>query len=74
MKTYTTATFENGQLILDRPLDLPERSRVSVIVETISESADARRAAWASLRQRVERRPVHSGGRRFTRDELHERR
>ncbi len=74
MKTLLTATVENGQLKLDRPLDLPERSRVSLVVVPLPESEDARLAAWASLKQRLRQRPIHSGGRRFTRDELHERR
>ena len=28
MKTQAIATVENGQLTLDQPLDLPDRSRV----------------------------------------------
>ncbi len=31
-------------------------------------------AAWESLKARLQERPVHGEGRRFKRDELHERR
>jgi hypothetical protein len=74
MKTQAIATVENGQLTLDEPLDLPDRSRVYVTVEPISDARNDPLTAWQSLRQRVRERPVHSGGRHFTRDELHERR
>ncbi len=74
MKRHMTATVEDGGLRLDEPLELPNRSRVSLVVETISESMDASLAAWASLKQRLSQRPIRSGGRHFTRDEVHERR
>lgn len=74
MKTQAIATVEKGQLTLDKPLDLPDRSRVQLTVEPIADSGDDPVAAWQSLRQRVRERPVYSGGRHFSRDELHERR
>jgi hypothetical protein len=74
MKTQATATVENGQLTLDEPLDLPDRSRVYLTVEPISDAPNDPLIAWQSLRQRVRERSVHSGGMHFTRDELHERR
>jgi len=74
MKTQAVATVENGQLTLDEPLVLPDRSRVHLTVEPISDAPNDPVTAWESLRQRVRERPVHSGGRHFTRDELHERR
>ena len=74
MTTRTTATVENGQLRLDEPLDLPDHSRVNLTVEPASDSQKDPIAAWDALNQRIQARPVHSGGRHFTRDELHERR
>ncbi len=73
MKTFTTATFENGHFKPDQPFDLPERSRVRLIVEMIPEPAVARLAAWASLYRRFRERPIRSGGRHLARDELLER-
>ena len=74
MKTQAVATVENGQLTLDEPLVLPDRSRVYLTVEPISGARNDPVTAWQALRQRVRDRPVHSGGLHFTRDELHERR
>lgn len=74
MKTQAVATVENGQLTLDEPLILPDRSRVHLTVEPISDTPNDPVIAWQSLRQRVRERPVHSVGRHFSRDELHERR
>jgi len=74
MKTQIIATVEKGQLTLDKPLDLPDRSRVQLTVEPIPDSGNGPVAAWQSLRQRVRERPVYSGGQHFSRDELHERR
>jgi hypothetical protein len=74
MKTQAIATVEQGRLTLDKPLDLPDRSRVRLTVEPIADSGNDPVAAWQSLRQRVRERPVYSGRRHFSRDELHERR
>jgi len=74
MRTETTATVMDGGLELDHPLDLPDQSRVRVAIEPL-ESWQARfSAGLASWKGFCEQRPVHSGGRRYTRDELHEHR
>ena len=39
------AIYENGKLVLPRPLPLPEKSRVRVTIET----SDAEREAWLKL-------------------------
>lgn len=74
MITETTGTVVAGTLALDQPLDLPDRSRVRVAVEPL-EGWQSRLSggldAWKSF---CEQHPVHAGGRRYSRDELHERR
>jgi len=70
-----TATVQNGEFLkLDRPLSLPDQTRVRVTVETIQKAEVPVAAAWASIIRRLNERPLHFGGRRFSRDELHERR
>ena len=84
-----TATVVNGSLQLDEPVDLPDQSRVDVTIETgaadktsrpeLSKSETAgrdvqsRREAFERFRKLTEEHPLHLGGRRFTREELHER-
>jgi len=41
MTTTVEAIYENGKLVLPRPLSLPEKSHVRVTIET-----DAEREAW----------------------------
>ena len=72
MSQRITGTIEDGVLKLDGPIGLPDRSRVSVIVEPLTE-VEQRMAAWNSIKERLRLRPINSGGVRFTRDELHER-
>jgi hypothetical protein len=73
MQTQFTATVVDGMLRPDEPIGLPNDSRVSVIIET-STGPMAALAALHSLQERLKLRPVYTDGRRFTRDELHERR
>jgi hypothetical protein len=73
MKTETTGTIVAGVLQLDGRIDLPDKSRVRVAVEPLEEWRTRFQTglkAWKQLRQD---RPVNSGGRRYTRDELYER-
>ncbi len=74
MKTETTATVVDGALELDLPLDLPDQSRVRVAVEPLESWRARFRAGLDRWKAYCEQHPIHSGGRRFTRDELHERR
>jgi predicted DNA-binding antitoxin AbrB/MazE fold protein len=43
--TTIDAIYENGKLVLPRPLSLPEKSRVRVTIET----SDSEREAWLKL-------------------------
>ena len=75
MTTRVDATLTNGVLKPDRPLTLPDQSRVRLTIEPIEEwSPEKARAAWEALQARLKERPINSGGLRFTRDDLHERR
>jgi hypothetical protein len=73
MRRETTGTIVAGMLKLDERIDLPDNSRVRVAVESLEEWRTRFKAglkAWQQLRQD---QPINSGGRRYTRDELHER-
>jgi hypothetical protein len=74
MTTRTTATVVNGMLKPDERLPLADQTRVNVTIEPIEErSAKAAIAAWESIAARLQKRPLHFGGVRYTRDELHDR-
>jgi hypothetical protein len=56
-------------------LQLAEQTRVNLTIEPIEEwSPEKGLAAWEALKARLRERPIHGGGVRCTRDELHERR
>ncbi len=74
MRTQTTGTIVDGALELDQRIDLPDHSRVRVAIEPLESWRSKFQAGLNEWRSLCERRPIHSGGRRFTRDELHERR
>ena len=72
MSQRVTGTIEDGVLKLDEPIGLPDRSRVSVVVEPLTEVQE-RMAAWNRIEERLRKRPINAKGLRFTRDELYER-
>lgn len=72
MTAELTATVDNGVLRPDAVLPFPDRTRVKVTIETIAPVEDPA-TAWEALKARIRLRPVHAGGKHFTRDELHER-
>ena len=75
MSTQVTATFVNGMLKPDQTLPLADQSRVRLTIEPIEEwSPETALAAWEAIKARLKERPIHGGGLRYTRDELHERR
>ena len=77
MTTQVMATVVDGELKLDKPLELPNDARVKVVLE-VEETAEARRErrdrAFEGLLKLSREQPIHSGGLHFTRDQLHERR
>lgn len=73
--TQVTATYENGIFKPDGMVPLADRSRVRLTIEPIADwSPEGARAAWEAIQARLKEHPIHGGGRRYTRDELHERR
>jgi predicted DNA-binding antitoxin AbrB/MazE fold protein len=72
MSQVFTATFQDGVLKPEQPLDLPPGTRVRVTVETFA--IDERDKALQELDRLCEEFPIHSGEERLTRDQLHERR
>ena len=74
MSTQVTATFVDGMLRPDQPLPLADQTRVKLTIEPIDEWSQERAlAAWESLKAMIRERPLHLGGKHYTRDELHER-
>ncbi len=67
-----TGTVLGGTLKLDRPLSLPDQSRVRVTIQPVQSNEGWKLALEALERLRRER-PIRSGGLRYSRDELHER-
>lgn len=74
MKRVITGTLIDRVVQLDQQVDLPNHSRVNVSIELIQRDAEKAKAALGRFLRRAEDRAFDSGGRRFTRDELHERR
>lgn len=75
MTTQVDATFANGVLTPDQPLALAEKTRVRLTIEPIEEwSADKAREAMERFLAMAKEHPISSGGVRYTRDDLHERR
>jgi hypothetical protein len=73
MKAELTAVIVGGLLRPDEELSFPDQTRVKLTIETIGPKADAS-LVWDAIKRRLNQRPVHGGGKHFTRDELHERR
>jgi hypothetical protein len=72
MRAQTKGTVNRGQLQLDEPLDLPDQSRVQVIVELNEDWRTRYRSGLEEFKRLIHERPIHAGI-RFTREELHER-
>jgi hypothetical protein len=73
MRTEFTATMINGVPTPDVPLPIPDLTRVRLIVETIEPELDSV-AAWNAIKAKLKLRPTYGDGKKYSRDELHERR
>jgi predicted DNA-binding antitoxin AbrB/MazE fold protein len=74
MSQEITATFEDGVFKPEESLPLPSGTRVRLTVEFLGTSPEAEDATWQELEKLWEEVSVDSGGLRFSRDQLHERR
>ncbi len=74
MKAEILGTVVAGELKLDQYLNLPDQSRVRVAVESLESWQPRLRQGFESWKAFCEDHPVHAGGRRYSRNELHERR
>ncbi len=76
MTTQVMGTVVDGELKLDKPLELPNASRVKVVLE-LEETAEARRERFRrgmdEMEKLIREHPIKSGGLHFTRDELYDR-
>ena len=74
MIAKAVGTIDGDVIRLDQPLGLPRASRVELTITPL----DVQRGRWDKFIDDLERlcdeQPIGSGGRRYTRDELHERR
>ena len=75
MTTQVTATVIGGMLKPDQALPLADHTRVKLTIEPLQEwSPEIASAAWEAMKARLWEKPLHFGGQRYSRDELHERR
>jgi hypothetical protein len=84
MKTQIAATYVGGQFKPDEVLPLAESTRVNLTIEVIEDEGepdpefhgDPQKsiAAWEALKAFLKKHPIHGGGKKYTRDELYERR
>ena len=73
--TQVSATWTGGTFKPDEAVPLADPTRVRLTIEPLVEwSPERATAAWAALQKRLREHPIHGGGMRFTRDQLHERR
>ncbi len=74
MIAKAVGTIDGDVIRLDQPLGLPNDSRVELTIAPL----DVLRGRWDEFMDELERlsaeQPMGSGGMRYTRDELHERR
>lgn len=72
------ATYEGEIFRPDSPVACPDHSRVRLRVEQLNALAqwdatrEQRLAALERFKEGIRQHPIHAGGRRFTRDQLHE--
>lgn len=75
MVQVTVATFENGVLVPDQPLNLSPNARVRLMVNLLDGDDDALcQKAWQDLQRLWQASTFDSKGDRLTREQLHERR
>ena len=74
MTTAVTGTIQQGRIQLDQPIGLPDNCRVQVMVQPLTSTPQSTLQAFEEFVKFADEHPVDSGGVRYTRDQLHERR
>ncbi|MEX0641724.1 MAG: hypothetical protein WD468_03435 [Pirellulales bacterium] len=74
MKTGFEGTIRDGALDLDERIEFADQCRVHVTIIPVDQWMDRWKSALAALDELRSTNPIDSGGLRFTRDQLHERR
>lgn len=73
MSEVATGIIVGNTIQLDAPLGLPDQTLVTITVQPLTAPKPEALAAWERLKKSLEEHPIHGGGKRYTRDELHER-
>jgi predicted DNA-binding antitoxin AbrB/MazE fold protein len=73
MNQLISAVYENGVLLPDQPLDLPNGTRMRILLEPLESSDDLDRA-WEEWDQLCDEVRLDASATRLTREQLHERR
>jgi hypothetical protein len=74
MTAHATGMLIDAVIQLDQPINLPNRSRVTLSIEPLDEPACGSKSVFESFKKLIDEHPIRSGGQHDTRDELHERR
>ena len=74
MKTTFEGTILGGEVHLDERVDFADQSRVYVTIVPVEQWAGRWQGALAALEELKASHPINSGGLRYTREQLHERR
>lgn len=71
LKSRIPAIVFEGKLVIAERISLPDHTPISLTIELDEESTSGK--CWQSLKKLIEKKPLHGGARRFTRDEMHDR-
>jgi len=74
MQTTFSGIIMGGNVQLDRPVELADQCRVHVTIVPVDQCRTHWNQSLDAIDQLKVSNPIHSGGERFTRDQLHERR
>jgi hypothetical protein len=67
------ATVIGGTLQFDKPVELPDQTKVEVEITPVEDWRERLLTGLAKLEELSKTMPIGSGGRRYSRDELYDR-
>jgi hypothetical protein len=73
MLETTTGIVVGNTIQLSGQLNLPDNTQVRITVQPLPPEGEPPISAWERTKARLRERPIHGEGRRYTREELHER-